>query len=119
MTLFTTENRQRNGAGLSYTFYSQHDGLFTEQPWRVVLEIEQQKDQVKLVGVGALEHKHLESLVGFGSLNEGNRIADQLGAQKIHGRSYNFREQNGPFLAHGERFENFELGTFGRFNRVH
>ena len=72
MTLFTTENRQRNGAGLSYTFHSQHDGLFTEQPWRVVLEIEQQKDQVKLVGVGALEHKHLESLVGFGSLNEGN-----------------------------------------------
>jgi hypothetical protein len=45
MTLFTTENRQRNGAGLSYTFHSQHDGLFTEQPWRVVLEIEQQKDQ--------------------------------------------------------------------------
>jgi uncharacterized protein YndB with AHSA1/START domain len=33
---------------LSYTFHSQHDGLFTEQPSRVVLEIEQQKDQVKL-----------------------------------------------------------------------
>ena len=33
---------------LSYTFHSQHDGLFTEPPSRVVLEIEQQKDQVKL-----------------------------------------------------------------------
>jgi uncharacterized protein YndB with AHSA1/START domain len=33
---------------LSYTFHSQHDGLFTEQPSRVVLEIERQKDQVKL-----------------------------------------------------------------------
>ena len=33
---------------LSYTFHSQHDGLHTEQPSRVVLEIEQQKDQVKL-----------------------------------------------------------------------
>jgi uncharacterized protein YndB with AHSA1/START domain len=33
---------------LSYTFHSQHDGLFTEEPSRVVLEIEQQKDQVKL-----------------------------------------------------------------------
>jgi len=33
---------------LSYTFHSQHDGLYTEQPSRVVLEIEQQKDQVKL-----------------------------------------------------------------------
>ena len=33
---------------LSYTFHSQHNGLYTEQPSRVVLEIEQQKDQVKL-----------------------------------------------------------------------
>ncbi len=33
---------------LSYTFHSQHDGLYTEQPSRVVLEIEQQKEQVKL-----------------------------------------------------------------------
>ena len=33
---------------LSYTFHSQHDGLYTEEPSRVVLEIEQQKDQVKL-----------------------------------------------------------------------
>ena len=33
---------------LSYTFHSQHDGLFTEQPSRVAIEIEQQKNQVKL-----------------------------------------------------------------------
>src|SRR5215467_9134190 len=33
---------------LSYTFHSQHDGLYTEQPSRVVIEIEQQRDQIKL-----------------------------------------------------------------------
>jgi uncharacterized protein YndB with AHSA1/START domain len=33
---------------LSYTFHSQHDGLFSETPSRVVLDIERQKDQVKL-----------------------------------------------------------------------
>jgi hypothetical protein len=73
----------------------------------------------EVVGISALEHQHLENLVGFGLLNEGNQIADQLWPQKIHGRSRNFSEQNGPFLAHGERFENFSLGTFGGFNRIH
>ena len=33
---------------LSYTFHSQHDGFFSETPSRVVLDLEQQKDQVKL-----------------------------------------------------------------------
>jgi uncharacterized protein YndB with AHSA1/START domain len=33
---------------LSYTFLSQKDGLHTEQPSRVLIEIEQQKGQVKL-----------------------------------------------------------------------
>jgi uncharacterized protein YndB with AHSA1/START domain len=33
---------------LSYTFHARIDGLYTEQPSRVVLEIEQQRDQVKL-----------------------------------------------------------------------
>ena len=33
---------------LSYTFHSQHDGLHTERPSRVLIEIEKQKDQVKL-----------------------------------------------------------------------
>src|SRR5438093_13307569 len=33
---------------LSYTFHSQHDGFFSEAASRVVLDIEQQKDQVKL-----------------------------------------------------------------------
>ena len=60
----------------------------------------------EIVGVGALEHEHLDGVVGLGSLNEGDQIADQFGPQKIHGRGRNFREQNGPFLAHGERLEN-------------
>jgi uncharacterized protein YndB with AHSA1/START domain len=33
---------------LSYTFHSQHDGLYTEQPSCVVFDLEQQRDQVKL-----------------------------------------------------------------------
>jgi uncharacterized protein YndB with AHSA1/START domain len=33
---------------LAYTFSSQHDGLDKEKPSRVVIDIEQQKDQVKL-----------------------------------------------------------------------
>ena len=62
----------------------------------------------EIVGVGALEHEHLDGVVGLGSLNEGDQIADQFGPQKIHGRGRNFREQNGPFLAHLERLENQE-----------
>ena len=60
----------------------------------------------EIVGVGALEHEHLDGVVGLGSLNEGDQIADQFGSQKIHGRGRDFREQNGPFLAHLERLEN-------------
>ena len=60
----------------------------------------------EIVGVGALEHEHLEGVVGLGSLNERDQIADQLGPQKIHGRGRNFHEQNGPFPAHLERLEN-------------
>ena len=59
----------------------------------------------EVVGVGALEHEHLDGVVGLGLLNEGDQIADQLGPQKIHGRGRDLREQNGPFLAHGERLE--------------
>jgi uncharacterized protein YndB with AHSA1/START domain len=33
---------------LAYTFHSQHDGLDSETPTRVVLDLEKQKDQVKL-----------------------------------------------------------------------
>lgn len=33
---------------LSYTFHSQHDGFYSETPSRVVIDLEKQKDQVKL-----------------------------------------------------------------------
>ena len=59
----------------------------------------------EIVGVGALEHEDLDGVVGLGSLNERDQIADQFGPQKIHRRGRNFHEQNGPFLAHGERLE--------------
>ena len=59
----------------------------------------------EVVGVGAREHEHLDGVVGLGSLDEGDQIADQLGPQQIHGRGRDLREQNGPFLAHGERLE--------------
>jgi hypothetical protein len=51
----------------------------------------------EIVRIGTLEHEHLDGVVGLGSLNEGDQIADQFGPQKIHGRGRNFREQNGPF----------------------
>ena len=57
----------------------------------------------EIVGVGALEHEHLDGVVGLGSLDERDQIADQLGPEKIHRRGRNLREQDGPFLAHFER----------------
>ena len=60
----------------------------------------------EIIGVGALEHEHLDGPVGLGSLNEGDQIADQFGPHKIHGRGRNFHEQNAPVLTHGERLEN-------------
>ena len=73
----------------------------------------------EIVRIGTLEHEHLDGVVGLGPLNEGDQIADQFGPQKIHGRGRNFREQNGPFLAHGERLENHgitsALGGLMRF----
>ena len=60
----------------------------------------------EIVGVGAFEHEHLDGGVGLGLLHEGDQIADQFGPEKIHGRSPNFREQNGLFFAHLERLEN-------------
>jgi hypothetical protein len=41
------------------------------------------------------------------SLSDASKqIANQFGAQKIHGRGRNFREQNGPF---SERVEGLEI----------
>jgi len=59
----------------------------------------------EVVGVGAPEHEHLDGLVGLSLLNEGDQIADQLGSQKIHGRGRDLREQHGPVMARGKRFE--------------
>jgi hypothetical protein len=68
----------------------------------------------EIVGVGAPEHEHLDGGIGLGSLNERDQIADQFGAQKIHGRGGNFREQNGAFSAHGERLGIVGHGPFFR-----
>ena len=35
--------------------------------------------EMKIVGVGALEHEHFDGLVRLGSLNGRNQIADQFG----------------------------------------
>jgi hypothetical protein len=59
----------------------------------------------EVVGVGAAEHEHLDGVVGLGSLNEGDQVADEFGPEQIHGRGRDLREQNGPLLAHGERVE--------------
>ena len=65
----------------------------------------------EIVRIGTLEHEHLDGVVGLGPLNEGDQIADQFGPQKIHGRGRNFREQNGPFLAHGQCLENHGISS--------
>ena len=40
----------------------------------------------EVVRIGALEHEHLDGVVGLGALNEGDQIADQFGAEEIHRR---------------------------------
>ena len=59
----------------------------------------------EVVGVEALEHEDLKIVVRLGLLNEGHQIADQFGPDKVHGRSRNRREQDGPFLAYLQRVE--------------
>ena len=43
--------------------------------------------------------EHLESLVGLGSLNEGNQIADQLGPQRFMGGAAISANRTAPFFA--------------------
>ena len=59
----------------------------------------------EIFGVGALKHQHLERLVGFGSLDKGDEIADQLGAEEIHGRGVDLGEENRPVDEHGDGLE--------------
>src|SRR6185437_10193023 len=48
----------------------------------------------EIVGVRALEHDHLDRVVGLGSLNERDQIPDEFRPLKIHGRGINRCEQN-------------------------
>ena len=66
----------------------------------------------EIIRVGALEYEHLDRVVGLGALDERDQIANQLGSQKIHRRSRNLHEQDGPFLAYLERFV-FQVVVFG------
>ena len=59
----------------------------------------------EIVGVGALEHEHLDGVVGLGLLNERDQIADQFRPQEIHRRGRNIHEQNRSFPTHLERLE--------------
>jgi hypothetical protein len=63
----------------------------------------------EVVGVGALEHEHLDGVVGLRLLNQGDEIANQFGRQEVHGRRPNLHEQNGPLVVHGERLENHRI----------
>ena len=59
----------------------------------------------EVVRVGAPEDEHADGVVGLGSLDERNQIADQVGPQKVHRRGRNAREQDGLFPTNGERLE--------------
>ena len=59
----------------------------------------------EIVGVGALEHEHLDGVVGLGLLNEGDEIANQCWPQKIHGRGSNVDKQNAAVPADFKRLE--------------
>jgi hypothetical protein len=59
----------------------------------------------EVVRVSAREHEYLDSVLGLNPLNQADEIADQFGSQKIHGRSFDFREYNRTFAAHIERLE--------------
>ena len=72
----------------------------------------------EIVGVGALEHEHLNGVVGLGTLNEGHQIADQLGPEQIHRRSRDLHEQNGSFPLDAERLVNRELWALYRHGRA-
>jgi hypothetical protein len=63
----------------------------------------------EVVGVGALEHEHLDGVVGLRLLNQGDEIANQFGRQEVHGRRPYLHEQNGAFVVHGERLENHRI----------
>ena len=59
----------------------------------------------EVVRVAALEHQHLVCVVCFGSLDQGDEIANQLRAEEIHGWSEDLRKQNRPVYVHGDGLE--------------
>ncbi len=59
----------------------------------------------EIVGVGALENKHLDRVIGLGALDQGDQVADQFGSQQIHWRSRDLGKENAPFPTDVERLE--------------
>jgi hypothetical protein len=58
-----------------------------------------------VVTVAALEHQHLVCVVCFGSLDQGDEIANQLRAEEIHGWSEDLGKEKRPVDVHGDRLE--------------
>ena len=56
----------------------------------------------EVVGVAALEHEHLVFVVGFGSLDQGDEVANQLGAEEVDRRSEDLGEEHRPVDHHGD-----------------
>ena len=65
----------------------------------------------EVVGIGALEHEHLDLVVGLGALDEGDQIANQRGPQQVHRRGRNFRDEDGLLIAHCDRLENHGISS--------
>ena len=91
----------------------QRDGRFAGQlrRFRPVLRDPRQVDvRDEVVGIGALEHEHLERLVRLGSLQQGDEIADELGAEKVHRRGRDLDEEDSPVDLRGECLERPAIG---------
>jgi hypothetical protein len=64
----------------------------------------------EVVGVGAVEHQHLERLVRFGSLNQGDEIADEFGPEKVHRRGGDLGEEDSSVDVRGDCLEGPAIG---------
>ena len=59
----------------------------------------------EVVRVRACEHEHLARAVCLGTLNKGDDVTDEFGAEKVHRRRGDLRERERPVDVDGERLE--------------
>ena len=68
----------------------------------------------EVVGVAALEHQHPACVVGFGSLDHRDEIANQLRAEEVHRRSEDLGEEHRPVDRRTVMVSNVQAPVHGR-----